>query len=135
MSYTNNHSNSSVVSCDSHSERSIPESMKLDTDDDVMSDISKLSETQSDSDIDDIGINWENNNNVLVKYVEKAKSSVKLELVLTLISNKMASVKKHINEINQHEALILMSSRTSKKRKWSKSTTNMVLLQKKTCPN
>lgn len=129
MSYTNNHTNSSVVNVVNHCERSTPVPMKLETDDGEMSSIAKFAEThcESDSDDDDMDIFWDSITKPVVKYVENKKESnapselSKLVTVIESLYTKMSSVKKHIELINQREALLFQSSKTSRKRRRRKS--------------
>lgn len=143
MSYTSNHTNSSGSNFSNHGANCTPLPIKSDTDDDVMSLISKLAETHSDSDSDDddMNISWRDCTDTLYKYVDKIPRStteidlIKLKTVISDIRQKMICVKKHVELINQRDSLLFQSSKISKKRRRTKGTEKSELTPKRLVPN
>lgn len=117
MSYTSNHTNSSVVNISNDGSMSTCGVMKLDTDTALMTGISKVDDTHDDSDDDDIL--WCENIQQSIKYIHdnKIAEQTLLDTLLDDLKTKMAMVEKHANDVIQHESLVAQNLKSSKKKK------------------
>lgn len=120
MSYTNNHTNSSIKSGSNDFLTPTPGAINSATVEALITGISNVFETQSDSDSDeeeeDDDIVWSSSVQPVVKY-----DLENLKTLLEKMDNKMDSISKNIQLIIQREALLAQTSKTSRKRRRKKS--------------